>query len=103
MFILVLINLHLTKKGADKVIKLWDVYTGQIMRTMEGHVEGISDIAWSNDGAYLASASDDKTIRIWDTELVSSVLLSSLFDSNVFGIRALRRKFCWVTQTSCSV
>jgi len=58
------------RKGADKVVKLWDSYTGQIMRTLEGHLLGISDIAWSNDGEYIASASDDKTIRIWSLDLV---------------------------------
>lgn len=59
------------KKAADKLIKLWDAYTGQILRTFEGHKEGISDIAWSKDGEYLASASDDKTIKIWSMEFVS--------------------------------
>jgi len=58
--------LHLLElKASDKFIKLWDAYTGEIMRTLEGHTEGISDIAWSSDSNCLASASDDKTIRIW--------------------------------------
>lgn len=58
-------------KGADKLIKLWDALTGQIIHTFEGHSEGISDIAWASDGEYLASASDDKTIKIWSMEDVS--------------------------------
>lgn len=53
------------------MVKIWDSYTGEIMRTLEGHTEGISDIAWSNDGHYIASASDDKTIRIWGLDTVS--------------------------------
>lgn len=40
------------------------------MHTFEGHTEGISDIAWSSDGEFLASASDDKTVRIWSLESV---------------------------------
>lgn len=59
-----------TLEGADKVIKLWDAYTGQIIQTLEGHLLGISDIAWSYDAEHIASASDDKTIRIWSLDLV---------------------------------
>ena len=58
------------KIAADKTIKLWDVEQGELIRTLEGHTEGISDIAWSHNGEYLASASDDKTIGIWSIESV---------------------------------
>ena len=57
-------------KGADKVVKIWDVVHGELIQTLEGHTEGISDIAWSHDGEFLASASDDKTICIWSIEEV---------------------------------
>ena len=58
------------KQAADKTVKLWDTETGEILNTLEGHTEGISDIAWSPDGEFLASASDDKTIRLWSLEMV---------------------------------
>ncbi|KAK0465399.1 WD40 repeat-containing protein [Desarmillaria tabescens] len=58
----------LASSGADRIIKLWDAYTGEILRTLSGHDQGISDIAWSPDGEFLASASDDKTIKIWSMD-----------------------------------
>lgn len=61
-------------QAADKLIKIWDTYTGDIIKTLRGHAEGISDIAWSSEGDFLASASDDKTVRIWDYNLVNSFL-----------------------------
>lgn len=56
--------------GAEKVVKIWSPETGQFLRNLTGHTQGLSDIAWSSDSFYLASASDDTTIRIWNVETV---------------------------------
>jgi WD40 repeat protein len=33
--------------------------------------QGVSDIAWSSDSKYIASASDDATVRLWEVATVS--------------------------------
>lgn len=43
--------------------------TGDIIQTLSGHSEGISDIAWSAHSDYIASASDDNTVRIWNLDV----------------------------------
>lgn len=43
---------------------------GKYEATLEGHTQGISDIAWSSDSQNLCSASDDRTIRIWSLATV---------------------------------
>jgi len=40
--------------------------------TLVGHYRGINDVAFSPTAAYLATASDDKTLRLWDVSRGSS-------------------------------
>lgn len=40
--------------------------------SFDKHISGVCDISWSNDSKYIISASDDKTIRIYD---ITSVFL----------------------------
>ena len=47
-------------------LKLWDVATGQVLRTMEDHSGHIFSISFSADGRQALSGSEDKEIKLWD-------------------------------------
>ncbi len=46
--------------------RLWNVQTGQEIRTFSGHTSSIKSVAFSPDGKYLLTASSDTTARLWD-------------------------------------
>ena len=41
------------------------------MITLQGHAQGISDVSWAQDSRHVATASDDKLIKVWNVETVS--------------------------------
>ena len=45
---------------------VWDAENGQRLLTFRGHAGRLRGVAWALDGQRIASASDDKTIKIWD-------------------------------------
>ena len=50
----------------DNTVKIWDVATGFVIRTLRGHAYAINSVAWSSDDLMIVSGSADSTIKIWD-------------------------------------
>ncbi|MCX7611000.1 MAG: serine/threonine protein kinase [Ignavibacterium sp.] len=71
----------LASGSGDKTIKLWDVQTGNLIRTLEGHNRWVTSVTFSPDGKILASGSVDKTIKLWDVE--TGELIRTLEGHNV--------------------
>ncbi|MDB9315488.1 serine/threonine protein kinase [Spirulina sp. CS-785/01] len=56
----------LISASADKTLKIWDINTGELKKTLDGHTSFVDEVVISPDGGTLVSISADKTVRIWD-------------------------------------
>jgi WD40 repeat protein len=55
---------RLASGGLDRIVKVWNLATGQPTATFTDHTAGIASLAWSADGTLLASAAE--TVRLFD-------------------------------------
>jgi protein transport protein SEC13 len=59
--------------GSDGVVRIWEFTGSEITPVTElsGHADWVRDVAWSSTilkKSYIASASQDKTVKIWSSE-----------------------------------
>jgi WD40 repeat protein len=45
---------------------VWGASSGACLQTLEGHSSPVRSVAFSHDSSKLASASDDRTVKVWD-------------------------------------
>lgn len=58
----------LASAAADKFVKVFDVTTGEHVRSFEGHTHHVMDVSWKGDRTTLASAGADNAIKVWNAE-----------------------------------
>ena len=78
-----------TAGSVDGVVKIWQADSGEQVRALIGHTSGVKSVSFSPDGGRIASASLDRTARVWDVasgaELVMAQPPSAVKNTIVFG------------------
>lgn len=54
--------------SSDRVIKIWDLASGQLKLSLTGHISSVRGLAVSTRQPYLFSCGEDKQVKCWDLE-----------------------------------
>jgi WD40 repeat protein/serine/threonine protein kinase len=60
--------------GEDTTIRVWDLATGEMLRTFQGQNSPVCAMAVSPDGKYIAYGGDEGTVKLWNAETGAEVV-----------------------------
>jgi len=52
----------------ENFAQTWNISTGKKVLNLSGHTDGVQSVAYSSNGEFIATGSDDATVRLWDAE-----------------------------------
>ena len=64
---------YLATGAADRLLKVFRVADGSLVRTFEGHTSHVRGVAWSADGHLLATAGADRVVKLWNFDTGANV------------------------------
>ncbi|TVP66226.1 MAG: hypothetical protein EA343_01745, partial [Nodularia sp. (in: Bacteria)] len=71
---------------AGSVIHFLSASTGKLIRTLTGHSSYIRSVAFSSDGQFLASGSEDETIKLWNVTTGTEICTLTGHSDSVYSI-----------------
>jgi WD40 repeat protein len=77
---------HAVSRASGDTLEVWELDSGQVRHTLDGHGSPITAVAITPDGSRAISASWDHTLKIWDLERAQEARLD---ESHALGVAGL--------------
>lgn len=73
--------------GADRFAKIFEVESGNFVRSFEGHTHHVLGVSWRADGRRLVTSGADNVIKVWDIKTGDQKRTIAGFGKEVTAIR----------------
>ncbi|MEM7174280.1 MAG: ankyrin repeat domain-containing protein, partial [Bacteroidota bacterium] len=70
----------------EKKMNVSDIIASQQVLICQGHDSSVTSVSWSHDDRFLASASLDNTVRVWDRHSAKQVLICQGHKRSVYSV-----------------
>lgn len=65
--------LQFVSASNDGTLKVWDLASGKVLQTLEGHTSFVYDLAYNSSGDIISTA-EDRSVRIWRNGAIAQVI-----------------------------
>lgn len=86
-------NKYLTTTSKDSITRLWEVQTGNLLKSFKGGSKRIYSVSFSNDDKKLLTAEDNGDTRIWDVDTGKELVVLKGYSKSVRSKLCPKNKF----------
>ncbi|MBI4601270.1 MAG: hypothetical protein HY721_04835 [Planctomycetes bacterium] len=80
----------LASAGADKFVRVFEVATGKLVHSFEGHTHHVLGVSWRSDGKVVASAGADSVVKVWSLETGEQIRTIGGFGKQVTAVEFVK-------------
>lgn len=73
--------------SADGSVGLWNIESGEEVRSFVGHTGSVTSVAFSGDGGLILTSSSDMTARLWDAQTTHEILAFTMHQASISAAR----------------
>ncbi len=80
-------NKQLVLDGLDGNVRIYDIDSSKVVKTLTGHTGAVTTLDWSPNGKFIITGSADSTVKIWDPITGESIYTYTAIRQQVVNVK----------------